>query len=200
MIPTIHDRAVVAGWLRLGASAAPLLVGAMLSRPVLAKPLPFMLPPRRIPTVCLPTGGGFLRARIAGAIDADVRWPNKGTWCAGERKSHPAGVRVSFRGAIRGGHELLFLFGLTGVREGRPLREGRANLTVIDETDGRIFGTLGDRRCTVDSLSQRRLPAAHSYRVDVHGFCTEPARAVHGVGDILVSRFDFAGPVNYADR
>ena len=154
-------------------------------------------PARPAATACLPTGDGYLRARIAGAIDADIDWPNSGTWCAGERKSAPPGVRMSFRRAAGSRPRLLFLFGLTGVREGLPLREGRANLTVIDETDGRIFGTLGDGRCTIDSLSQRRLPAAHRYRVEARGFCTQPARAVRGTGDVLVSRFDFAGEVNY---
>lgn len=150
--------------------------------------------------VCLPGGDGYLRARIGGSIDATLRWPNRGTWCAGEPKLDPPGVRMSFRRASGARPRLLFLFGLTGVREGAPLREGRINLTVIDESDGRVFGTLGDRRCTIDSLTQRRLAAAHTYRVEVHGFCTEPARAVRGRGEILVSRFDFAGPVDYAAR
>ncbi len=147
---------------------------------------------------CLPHGGGYLRARIAGAIDAHIDWPNSGTACAGERKYHPAGVRMSFRRTRASKLNLLFLFGLTGVKEGKALRAGRANLTIIDEGSGRVFGTLGDGRCTIDSLTQRRLGAAHLYRVEVRGFCTQPARAVRGDGDVLVSRFDFAGGVDYA--
>jgi hypothetical protein len=61
----------------------------------------------------------------------------------------------------------------------------------------RIFGTLGDTRCTVDSLTQRRLAPPGSYRLEARGFCTQPAHAIRGDGDVLVSTFEFAGLVNY---
>jgi hypothetical protein len=61
----------------------------------------------------------------------------------------------------------------------------------------RIFGTLGDTRCTVDSLTQRPLAVAGSYRLEARGFCTQPAHAIRGDGDVLVSTFEFAGLVNY---
>jgi hypothetical protein len=73
----------------------------------------------------------------------------------------------------------------------------KANLTVIVQGTSRIFGTLGDSRCTVDSLTQRPLAIARSYRIEARGFCTQPAHAVRGKGDVLVSTFEFAGPVNY---
>ncbi len=36
-----------------------------------------------------------------------------------------------------------------------------------------------------------------SYRVIARGFCTEPARAIRGQGAILISRFDYAGRVDF---
>lgn len=156
--------------------------------------------PTAVAASCLPSGDGYLKARIAGAIDADIDWPNSGTACAGEPKTRPPGVRMSFRRATAGRLDLLFVFGLSGVKEGQALHDGRANLTVIEQGSGRVFGTLGDGRCTVDSLSQRRLAAARTYRIEVRGFCTQPARAVRGDSDLLVSRFDFAGLVNYANE
>jgi hypothetical protein len=147
---------------------------------------------------CLPSGDGYLRAHVAGAIDADIDWPNSGTQCQGEPRSKPPGVRLSFRRAPGGSRDLLFVFGLTGIREGQPARAAGANLTIILQGTDRIFGTLGDSRCTVDSLTQRRLKVAGSYRVEARGFCTQPAHAVRGDGAVLVSTFDFAGLVNYA--
>lgn len=204
MISLILRRARPAA-LAVLAAAVPAVPNAAdtLAVPASAAPVASQAPagaPHRVPTTCLPSGDGYLRARIAGAIDADIDWPNSGTVCAGEPKREPAGVRMSFRRTGGDRPHLVFVFGLTGVREGRSLREGRANLTVIDESDGRFYGTLGDRRCTIDSLSQRRLAAAHTYRVEARGFCTQPARAVRGAGDVLVSRFDFAGEVNYGVR
>jgi len=144
---------------------------------------------------CLESGDGYLRAQVAGAIEAHIDWPNVGTRCAGEPKSTPPGVRLSFTRSPGNAPDLLFLFGLSGVREGRPAREAGANLTVI--VQGRIFGTLGDSRCTVDALTQRRVGRSRLYRVEARGFCTQPAHAVRGDGGVLVSTFEFAGPVNY---
>jgi len=146
---------------------------------------------------CLPSGDGYLRAHVAGAIEAIIDWPNSGTRCEGEPKSNPPGVRLSFQRAAGAAQDLLFVFGLTGVTEGKPGRAIGTNLTVIVQGTDRIFGTLGDKRCTVDSLSQRPLPTAGTYRLEARGFCTQPAHAVRGAGAVLVSTFEFAGLVNY---
>ena len=151
--------------------------------------------PPPVPARCLESGDGYLRAQLAGAMEARVDWPNAGTRCAGEPKSTPPGVRLSFTRTPSDATDLLFVFGLTGVREGRAAREVGANLTVI--LQGRIFGTLGDSRCTVDALTQRRVGHSKVYRVEARGFCTQPAHAVRGDGAVLVSTFEFAGPVNY---
>jgi hypothetical protein len=146
---------------------------------------------------CLESGDGYFRARIAGAIDAKINWPNSGTRCQGESKSVPPGVRMSFQRSGRPKPDLLFVFGLTGVREGQPVHAGGANLTLIVQGTPKIFGTLGDSRCTVDSLTQRRLKTPGAYRVEARGFCTQPAREVRGTGEVLVRTFEFAGLVDY---
>jgi hypothetical protein len=38
---------------------------------------------------------------------------------------------------------------------------------------------------------------SRSYRIVARGYCTEPARAVRGQGAVLLSRFDFAGRVDF---
>jgi hypothetical protein len=145
----------------------------------------------------LATGDGYLRAKIAGAVDAHIDWPNSGTRCEGESRDEPPGVRLSFQRAAGARPNLLLVFGLTGVKRGEPAREVKVNLTVIVQGTSRIFGTLGDNRCTVDSLTQRPLDTPGAYRIEARGFCTQPAHAVRGRGDVLVSTFEFAGPVNF---
>lgn len=149
---------------------------------------------------CLSSGDGYLRAHLAGAIDAHLDWPNSGTTCEGESRDKPAGVRLSFQRAAGGVPNLLLVFGLTGVRAGKPAHAVGVNLTVIMQGKSRIFGTLGDTRCTVDSLTQRPLALAGSYRLEARGFCTQPAHAIRGDGDVLVSTFEFAGLVNYISQ
>ncbi len=155
-------------------------------------------PAKAPPAGCLTSGDGFLRARLGGAIEAHIDWPNSGTQCEGESRGSPPGVRLSFRRAQSGNPDLLLVFGLTGVQPGEPAHEVAANVTVIVQGTAGIYGTLGDSRCTVDSLEQRPLEPKGTYRVEARGFCTQPAHAVRGGGDVLVSTFEFAGPVNYA--
>src|ERR1700678_823450 len=152
------------------------------------------------PAACLTSGDGYFRAHLAGAIEAEVDWPNSGTRCEGEPRGKPPGVRLSFRRAHGGKTDLLFVFGITGVSEGKPAHEAGTNLTVIVQGANRIFSTLGDSRCTVDSLTQRPLDKPGVFRVEARGFCTQPAHAVRGAGAVLVSTFEFAGTVNYDAR
>jgi hypothetical protein len=147
---------------------------------------------------CLESGDGYLRATLGGAVDAHLDWPNSGTRCEGESREKPPGVRLSFQRAAGTAPNLLLVFGLTGVKQGESAHEVKANLTVIVQGTSRIYGTLGDSRCTVDSLTQRPLNAAGAYRIEARGFCTQPAHAVRGKGDVLVSTFEFAGRVNFA--
>lgn len=146
-------------------------------------------------TGCLESSDGYLRATLGGAIEAKIDWPNSGTRCQGEPKDKPPGVRMSFQRVAGGSPDLLFVFGISGVRPGKPARAAGVNLTVIVQGTSRIYGTLGDGRCTVDSLAQRPLKAKNSYRVEARGFCTQPAHAVRGDGELLVSTFEFAGLV-----
>ena len=146
---------------------------------------------------CLDSGDGYFRAHLGGAIEAEIDWPNSGTRCQGEPKDKPPGVRLSFQRIGGGSPDLLFVFGITGVREGRPARAAGVNVTVIVQGTNRIYGTLGDSRCTVDSLTQRPLKSRGSYRVEARGFCTQPAHAVRGNDAVLVSTFEFAGLVTY---
>jgi hypothetical protein len=152
------------------------------------------------PAACLTSGDGYFRAHLAGAIEAEVDWPNSGTRCEGEPRDKPPGVRLSFRRAHGGKTDLLFVFGITGVSKGKPAHEAGTNLTIIVQGANRIFSTLGDSRCTVDSLTQRPLDKPGVFRIEARGFCTQPAHAVRGSSAVLVSTFEFAGPVNYDAR
>ena len=180
----------------IGSVAVAAAVGAAVGATA-AAPAPAAAVPAAAPIHCLPSGDGYFRAHLAGAVEARIDWRDKGTRCEGESKGSPPGVRLSFQRSADGDSNLLFVFGLTGVREGRPAREVGANLTLILQGTDRIYGTLGDSRCTVDSLNQKPLSSSKAYRVEARGFCTQPAHAVRGDGAVLVSTFEFAGLVNY---
>lgn len=153
---------------------------------------------------CLPAGNGYLRARIRGALDLDLAWRNAELECEGGLRPDGSGLRIIFAGPKHAnGRRVRLVFGVEAVREGRAGHELPTNLTVIFEGEERLFATRGDDRCTVDTLSQERIGALggglRTYRVVARGFCVAPASTLDDSARILVSRFDFAGVVAFAD-
>ena len=96
---------------------------------------------------------------------------------------------------------LVVVFGIANLEEGRSAKSLPVNVTVIREGEGEFFSTQGDDKCMLDEVSQEAIIGipnrSRSYRIVARGFCTEPARAVRGPGVVLMSRFDFAGRVDF---
>jgi hypothetical protein len=155
-------------------------------------------------TECLTEGGGFLRARLTGSIKAELNWTNSDTECNGATRPD-GGVRMRFSHVFgQDGQRLVLVFGIPTLREGVDARTMPVNLTLIREGAGQFFGTSGDDKCLIDRLHQEALAGIpkrnRRYRITVSGFCTQPARAISGEGSILVTRFDFAGRVDYSEE
>jgi hypothetical protein len=153
---------------------------------------------------CLPTGNGYLRARIRGALDLDIDWGNAEIECDGGPRPDGSGVRVSFAGPPHGdGRRMRLVFGVGSVHEGRTGHDLPTNLTVIFEGEQRLFATRGADHCTVDELRQERVGALggpkRSWRIIARGFCIAPASTLNSDARILVSRFDFAGTAVFED-
>jgi hypothetical protein len=166
-------------------------------------------PPAR--PMCLKSGGGFFKARIDGALQMQLDWANEGTTCDGGPRPDGKGVRVSFTRKADDGKGLLIVIGIAGASESSSGKALPANITVIDEHNDRIFGTLGEDKCTIDEMRQELIGTwrkeERAYRVSGRGFCMQPAKAVIGAvitddavaaeESILMSTFDFAGKAIY---
>jgi len=155
------------------------------------------------PSGCLPTGNGYLKARIRGAINLDIDWHNAELECDGGPRPDGSGIRMSFAGPKRAdGRRLRMVFGVSAAREARGGRTLPTNLTVIVEGAQRLYTTRGDDHCTVDTLNQQRLRVPgtpRKYRVVARGFCVAPATTLNNAERILVSSFDFAGNAVFGD-
>lgn len=153
------------------------------------------------PASCLPDGNGYLRARLRGSIDSDLDWSNAGTECTGAVRPD-GGIRMRFSHVTPDQDaRLVLVFGIAQLREGRSAKNLRVNLTLFREGSGEFFSTRGDDKCMLDEIAQTPLVGIpyreRSYRVVVRGFCTGPARSVSGAGAIYISRFDYAGRVDF---
>jgi hypothetical protein len=177
-------------------SAAPPIV-----MPPTSTPPPSVAP--GAPPGCLPTGNGYLRARIRGALNLDIHWRNAELECDGGPRPDGSGIRMSFAGPKRAdGRRLRMVFGVSAAHEGRSGHTLPTNLTVIVEGGQRLYTTRGEDHCTVDTLNQQRLRAPgtpRKYRVVARGFCVAPATTLNNAERILVSSFDFAGNAVFGD-
>jgi hypothetical protein len=190
---------------RLATALCLLATSAALGADAFAGPEPAPAAAVGVTHGCLPTGNGYLRARIRGALDLDLAWRNAELECEGGPRPGGSGLRIIFAGPRHpDGRRTRLVFGVEAVREGRAGHELPTNLTVIFEGEERLFATRGDDRCTVDTLSQERVGAlggaVRTYRVVARGFCVDPASTLDNSARIMVSRFDFAGLVAFADE
>jgi hypothetical protein len=142
----------------------------------------------------------FLNARLAGSVEAELRWSAAELECDGMRRPDGHGMRVTFSGAFDGGR-LTLVFGIPRLAEGATGHDVPVNVTLI-RAGGALYGTRGEDKCLLDDVSQAPLdaqpaaaePAARRWSIDARGFCLEPARRVAGGDDaILLARFDFRG-------
>lgn len=156
--------------------------------------------PSAVPN-CLPAGDGYLKARLAGALNTELNWGNSGTECTGAVRPTDGGIRMRFTATTTDGEKLVLVFGIASLREGQVARSVPVNVTLIREGAGEFYGTQGDDKCMLDQVTQHPIVGiphrARSYRIVARGFCTEPARAIRGKGAVLLSRFDYAGRVDF---
>jgi hypothetical protein len=149
--------------------------------------------------LCRPAGAGFLRAKLQGAIEAELDWSSPGTpQCVGGPRPTLDGLRLVFKGKA-GPDPLLVIIGVGVGETVTAARNVPASVTVVREGAGEFFATQGDDKCAVDELTQEPV-AGHDgrYRLSGRGYCTQPARAVgDDSGAVLVSRFDVDAVVEY---
>ena len=194
------NRFLVAGCTALGLLVASAGLGAEPTAPALPTS-----PLDQHPKGCLASGNGYLRARIRGALNLDIDWHNAEIECDGGSRPNGRGIRVSFAGPLKSdGRRLRLVFGVGDAKVGVAGKELPTYLTVIFEGENRLFTTEGQDRCTVDQLEQQRVGplggSRRTYRIVARGFCIAPASALGGEGQILVSRFDFAGDAVFEDE
>ena len=189
---------------RASAAACLAALGAALLHAACAAPPTNSATDPAAKTGCFAAGNGYLRARIRGAVDLDLDWKDAQMECEGGPRPSGNGVRVSIGGPERGdGRRIRLVFGIGGVTEGSSGQTLRTNVTILFEGEKRVFATLGDDKCTVDSLTQQRVETLGAeraiYRVEARGFCLGPATSLSKTERVLLTSFDFAGRVEFVD-
>ena len=141
--------------------------------------------------LCIPAETGALRARLQGAIDAEIDWGAEHRHCLGGVRPQGDGLRLVYKGSVPDVGQLLLVFGIGPLHPGESARNVPVNLTLVREGTGQFFATQGQDKCALDTVTQT--PAAGDarlFRLEGRGYCVQPARAVGGEGAVLLSRFD----------
>jgi len=137
-------------------------------------------------------------------LETELAWGNTDLQCTGAVRPTDQGIRMRFVGQTPQGEQLAIVIGIARLREGKSAKALPVNVTLIREGLGEFYGTQGDDKCMLDQVTQHPLVGipsrARLYRVVARGFCVEPARAVRGGGSILISRFDYAGRVDFGEE
>src|SRR5690606_2089732 len=98
---------------------------------------------------------GYMRARLTGALRAELNWGNDGTECTGAVRPTDGGIRMRFSHALEDQPgTLVLVFGIAGLREGVSARTLPVNVTVIREGAGEFYSTRGDDKCMLDEVRQ----------------------------------------------
>jgi hypothetical protein len=154
------------------------------------------LPPAQ-QALCVPAAEGMLKARLQGAIDAEVEWGAGVQQCRGGLRPGGDGIRLIYKGSIPGEGPLLVVIGAGPLGAGQSARNVPVNLTIVREGTGRFYATQGNDKCALDEVRQEPAGDLKVYRLTGRGYCTQPARAIGGEDAVLVSRFDVQAIVDY---
>jgi hypothetical protein len=150
--------------------------------------------------LCKAADAGFLRARLQGALVAEIDWKaGHEPQCLGGPRPAGDGLRLLYKGASADG-PLVVVIGIGGLEPGVSGRNVPANLTVILEGTGVFYATQGDDKCAFDSVHQEPLTARPlRFKLTGRGYCTQPARALGTAGAVLMSRFDVEAIIEGAE-
>lgn len=142
---------------------------------------------------------GFLRVRFFGALDFTADWSGADLLCDGMWRPDGKGVRLFFAKTQPGGDRLSLLIGIDGRPESSVGIERSANVTVIDESQGRFFSTGGAGRCWASIKSATALPGARGrpagLRIAGLVYCVGALPAIGDRSSLTLGDLYFAGRV-----
>ena len=136
---------------------------------------------------------GYLSGRIYGSVDLSLDWRSPRLLCEGMPRPDGEGLRLVFAHAIDdSAARLMLVLGLPDATLTGTTGEIPANVTLIDEANGRFFGTGGTGRCWADIQSQ--LPAEPD-RVWVRGelYCAGALPELGADGSVTLGDLAFKG-------
>jgi len=143
---------------------------------------------------------GRLRTELYGAIAIKVDWSKNDLECVGMPRPEGLGARLRFAGnTADGGLQLAIIIAIPDLERDVQNGEFSANVTLIEEGNGRFFSTPDLNNCLVDIGSATGLDdSGDRYSIAGELFCVTPLPEINGDSSVSMPKMLFSGLLDWS--
>jgi hypothetical protein len=135
---------------------------------------------------------GYLAGRLYGDLDLNLEWRGRYLRCDGMLRPDE-GLRLMFGGPVDAeGGEATIIVGISGQLAGLPGTERPANVTVVDERNGRFYASAGPGRCWT-RVEAADPAGAGEFRIAGQLYCAGALPALQDSGSVTLGDLNYAG-------
>jgi len=142
---------------------------------------------------------GRLSTDLYGAVAVRVEWNKNDLECAGMPRAEGRGARLRFAGKSADGDlQLAIIIAIPDLERDVQSGEFSANVTLIEEGNGRFFSTPDLSNCLVDITSTAGLDdSGRRYSIAGELFCVTPLPEINGNSSVSIPKMLFSGLLDW---
>ena len=142
---------------------------------------------------------GSLSTELYGAVAVRVDWNKNDLECAGMPRPEGRGARLRFAGkTAEGDLQLAIIIAVPDLERYAPHGEFSANVTLIEEGNGRFFSTPDLNNCLTEITSMTRLDdSADRYLIKGELYCVTPLPEINGDSSVSIPKMLFSGLLDW---
>lgn len=141
-----------------------------------------------------------LAGRLYGALSLELDWSGGELLCDSMGRPNGEGIRMRFSGpAGDAADRLTIIIALPQLLAGESKSEVAANLTIIEDSAGRFYGSSGSNSCWAD-IEQESQPgnaAPTAYIARGRVYCINPLAQVNGSSSVRLDELEFSTAANW---
>ncbi len=142
---------------------------------------------------------GHLSTELYGAIATQVDWGKNDLECAGMPRPEGRGARLRFAGkTAEGDLQLAVIIAIPDLERDAHDGEFSANVTLIEEGNGRFFSTPDLNNCLTEITSMTGLDdSGDHYLISGELYCVSPLPEINGDSSVSIPKMLFSGLLDW---
>ncbi len=146
--------------------------------------------------------GGYLQTELYGAVQAVVDWSAGDLECEGMPRPNGEGARLRFAGiASEIDRPIAFIIAMPALERGATAMELVSHVTLIEEGNGRFFGTADIDSCWTDVKSQVAVADSEDrYTIAGTLYCITALAETNGDANVTVPELRFTGLIDWSAK